>query len=80
MSTLAYLPNQFPPTDSLSLSAPWWRALLLLIALVILMPVANSQEAKIWEFSPYEVQVWYQFDASLPVAEHTLSRRKYELI
>ncbi len=32
-------------------------------------PPAGAQEVKIWEFSPYEVEIWVAFDASLTVSE-----------
>ncbi len=41
---------------------------------------ASSQEAKIWEYSPYDVQVWYHFDGSVPVSKSAQSSSVKSLI
>ncbi len=49
-------------------------AITILLALSIglsslMFPVAQAQEVKIWEFSPYDVEIWYAFDANLDIPE-----------
>ncbi len=47
------------------------RSLLLaIIAWLLTVPVPlAAQEVKIWEFSPYEVKIWYQFEPSVRLSE-----------
>lgn len=35
---------------------------------------AKAQETKIWEFSPYVVKLWFNFDASVPVSDRSKSK------
>lgn len=35
---------------------------------------ASAQEVKIWEFTPYEVEVWYALDPSLDLSDSTRSQ------
>ena len=35
---------------------------------------AKAQEIKIWEFSPYVVKLWFNFDASVPVSDRSKSK------
>lgn len=47
----------------------------LVAAAVALWPILlTAQDTKIWEFSPYEVQVWYQFEPAVPITESAARR------
>jgi hypothetical protein len=40
---------------------------------------ANGQEVKIWEFSPYEVEIWYAFDENVTVSQAAREKFLQEL-
>ncbi|MFO0943550.1 MAG: hypothetical protein U0930_22670 [Pirellulales bacterium] len=40
----------------------------------------RAQETKIWEYSPYDVQIWYHFDGSVPVSKMAQSKAINDLV
>ena len=53
----------------------WCVIFVLVFGLCARVGNAQSQATKIWEFSPYQVQVWYAFDPSVNISE--IAKRKF---